>query len=141
MVLSSASVNPKLSESIPHAAHAVVYTAFSHLYADLEHAETYYRLHSDWLQVVFVQPGALVVDEQRGHTLDLEKTSGFCSFADLAAGMIEIAGTDDYDWKGVSVLGGKDTKFNPATPLYIAKGLLWHAFPWMFYLSKRLHLV
>ncbi|KAI4183871.1 MAG: hypothetical protein L6R41_005144, partial [Letrouitia leprolyta] len=89
--LSSASVNPKFYNKEPAIVHWILSHAFSFVYTDLAHAEDYLKMHQKWLKAVFIQPGGLSEDKQRGHALSLEKEVTFTSYADLAAGMIEVA--------------------------------------------------
>ncbi|MCJ1298539.1 hypothetical protein MMC08_001329 [Hypocenomyce scalaris] len=115
--------------------------AFSNLYADLEHAERYLRLHHSWLNVVFVQPGGLVEDERKGHELSLERQKEFFSNPDLAAGMIELAHDGKYDWKGVSVIPTGKSKVEWWLPWYLVKGLLFHYVPPSHWIGQKLGLV
>ena len=109
-------------------------TAASNIYKDLIVAEKLLRDEQDWLASIFIKPGGLSVDEQRGHKLSFEDQESFISYFDLAAAMIE-AGDDSqglYDMKNVSVVNaGGGAKFPRGTPLCILVGLLRHFFPWM----------
>ncbi|KAL8674865.1 MAG: hypothetical protein Q9168_000751 [Polycauliona sp. 1 TL-2023] len=139
--LSSASLNEKYHKQGPAILHWLLMNALNHIYGDLAHAEKYLALHKKWLNVVLMQPGGLVEDRQHGHELNLEKPADFLSFADLAAGMIEVAEKGGYDWKGVTLKAKtKGTKFEYAIPVIMAKGLTFHYFPFMFWVSKKLHL-
>ena len=121
--------------------HWILSTSFSYVYTDLEHAEAYLKMHRKWLKTVFIQPGGLVEDKQRGHAIDTEKQQTFLSYADLAAGMIEVAEKGGYDWQGISVVPTtKDTKIEWRVPGRMVKGLTFHFFPWMYFLTKSLHL-
>lgn len=116
--------------------HWLLMKALCNLYGDLIKAESFLRQHEDWLNVVFIQPGALSSDpEQRGHTLSVTKSaSGFLSYVDLAAGMIEAAQSGDmYDWKGVCVNPvSAETKFDWQAPKNLIRGL-WQCFwQWLF---------
>ena len=140
--LSSASLNPKYYGQSPAFVHWLLFTSLSHIYTDLAHAEDYFKLHQKWLKVVFIQPGGLVQDKQRGHALSLETEKTFLSYADLAAGMIEVAEKGGYDWQGVSVIPTTDdTAIEWKVPLILAKGMTFHFAPWMYWLAKSLHLL
>ena len=140
--LSSASVNPIFTGKTPFLVHMAVKRAFSYVYADLAYAEEYMRLHKSWLDATFVQPGALAWDVQRGHALSLDECSPFVSYLDLAAGMIEIGESGTYDWQRVSVNAiSKDVKFEPKVPQQIARGLVWHFFPFLYNFAIMLRLV
>ena len=73
----------------PALAHAIIMRAFSNVYADNALAESFLRLHKDWLDVTFITPGGLVEDVGRGHELSSERSSPFVSYADLGAGMVQ----------------------------------------------------
>ncbi|KAI4189002.1 MAG: hypothetical protein L6R41_001756 [Letrouitia leprolyta] len=146
--LSSASLSTAAhQEDEPAAAKAIITRAMSHAYADLRFAEENLLLHQSWLDVTFVRPPALTEDVQKGHELSVEKiASGFLSYLDLAAGMIEIAesggGKERYKGMGVSVIPtGKDVRFEPNAPPQILRGLVWHFAPWMYWTCRALRIV
>ncbi|KAL8704657.1 MAG: hypothetical protein Q9201_002191 [Fulgogasparrea decipioides] len=139
--LSSGSINKKFYSQAPAFVHWLLVTSFSYVYTDLAHAQEYLELHRKWLKAVYIQPGGLVEDKQRGHTISTEKERTFLSYADLAAGMIEIAETGGYDWQGVAVNPStKGTKIEWKVPGRMVKGLTFHYFPWTYFLAKKLHL-
>lgn len=140
LVLSSASMNEKIFP--PSLGARIAHQAFSHVYEDLGFAEQYLRLHESWLNVIFVQPGGLTTDIQKGHQVSLSQCSPFVSYLDLAAGMIELAGTTEYDWKGVSVMAtAKDVKFEKNAPPQALRGLVWHYAPQLYWASRYVRLV
>lgn len=142
IVMSSAVINDKLSRETPRVVRKLLYTSFSHVYADLEKAEKYYRLHRTWLTVTFIQPGGLVHDAPCGHTLSTEREHTFLSYADLAAGFIEAANFNDkYDWKCVSVLPTGKTRINWTSPISMMRGLLWAMMPWLYWVLHWVKLV
>ena len=139
--LTSASINPYLCRDMPTIGRWAIHTGFSYLYEDLEHAEAYLRLHKSWLDVIFIQPGGLVQDTQKGHALSLDRQQTFLSYPDLAAGIIEAAtaGGDQYSWKGVSVVPtSNDTKIEWKVPIYVMKGLTTHYLPAVAWVLKSL---
>ncbi|KAL8722822.1 MAG: hypothetical protein Q9225_000771 [Loekoesia sp. 1 TL-2023] len=139
--LSSASVNPKFYSQEPALLHWLLATSFSYVYTDLAHAEEYLKMHQKWLKVVFIQPGGLVEDKQHGHALSLDREKTFLSYADLAAGMIEVAEKGGYDWQGVAVIPiTNDTAIEWRVPGRMIKGLTFHFAPWMYRVTKSLHL-
>ncbi|KAI4085943.1 MAG: hypothetical protein LQ348_005009 [Seirophora lacunosa] len=139
--LSSASVNPHFYDQGPAFVHWLLATSFSYVYSDLAHAEEYLKLHQKWLKVVFIQPGGLVEDKQHGHALSLERQKTFLSYADLAAGMIEVAEKGGYDWQAVAVVPiANNTAIEWRVPGRMIKGLTFHFAPWMYWLTKALHL-
>ncbi|KAK4233372.1 hypothetical protein C8A03DRAFT_48063 [Achaetomium macrosporum] len=73
ILLSSASLQPAFRGDVP---------AFVHWTLDRA-AEKFLRAQEGWLRLVFVKPGSLVHDVQRGHETPL-------SFLNLAAGMVEM---------------------------------------------------
>ncbi|KAL8769400.1 MAG: hypothetical protein Q9209_004628 [Squamulea sp. 1 TL-2023] len=139
--LSSASLNEKYHKQGPALLHWLLMRAFSNIYGDLAHAQRYLALHKKWLNVVLIQPGGLVEDTLHGHELNLEKPADFLSFADLAAGMIEVVEKGGYDWQGVTLNAKtKGTKIEKRIPFLLAKGLTYHYFPFMWSVTKFLHL-
>ena len=111
--------------------------AEGHVYEDLRKGEAYYRLHSEWTKVVFVQPGGLVHDTPKGYEISQEKQHTPLSYLDLAAGMVEIGekiGEDGtYAWDGVSVVPAKQgTSFSVMIPLNLAKGLAFWYIPFLY---------
>lgn len=144
LFLTSASINPYLCRDLPKPAHWLLLTALSYTYEDLRYAEDYLRLHQSWLDVTFIQPGGLVQDIQRGHALSLERQQTFLSYLDLAAGMIEAATVDgdQYRGKGVSVIPAQaGTKIEWRVPFYMAKGLLAHYLPPVFWMGRAVNLI
>lgn len=139
IMLSSASLNPEMSSEGPAIGHWVVWRAMSNAYADVGRAEEYLRLHKSWLRVTFIQPGALVEDEQKGHVLTLDRKGAvpFVSYLDLAAGMIEVAEVAEFDGMGVSVASAsRDVKFEWKAPKQLARGLVWYYAPSLAYMAK-----
>lgn len=144
LMLSSASTNPRLLSDMPAFARKLVHNAFSYNYEDLDLAEAYLRLHKSWLTATIIQPGGLANDVQKGHTLSMEKTDGFISYLDLAAGMIEVADTegDQYAWQGVApVPASKDVKFPWEAPVNVVRGLLAHYLPPVYWAFHSIGLV
>lgn len=144
LFLTSASINPHLCREMPSIAVWLLHTALSYIYEDLEYAEAFFRLQKSWLDVTFIQPGGLVQDTRKGHSLSLERQQTFLSYPDLAAGMIEAATAKEgeYSWKGVSVVPtSNDTKIEWRVPLYVANGLLAHYLPSVFSLAKSLKIL
>jgi uncharacterized protein YbjT (DUF2867 family) len=79
VLLSSATIDPWLSRKQP-LINAIIRRSAWHVYRDLELAEEILRKHEDWLSCVYIKPGGLSVDVQRGHmlTLDHEESFGKC---------------------------------------------------------------
>jgi putative NADH-flavin reductase len=145
IVMSSGSVNPKFAAEQPKIVHWLLWHGLSNIYTDLEQAEWYLRLQKGWLNVTFIQPGGLVHDVQKGYALSTERCGGtFLSFADLSAGMIDIARmeSDHYAWKGVAVVPtNSDVKIPYGSALALGKGLTWWMLPWLYWVCKYLGLV
>lgn len=142
--LSCASLNPVISGKQP-VGKAIIGRGMSHVYADLRFAEDNLRLHQSWLDVTFVQPGALTEDVQKGHKLSVDDMIGnspFISYLDLAAGMIEIAESGSYEWMGISVNAtGKDVWIVWNAPPQILRGLIRHFAPWSYWMCRSLRIV
>jgi len=143
LVISSSSVNEHLSRNISPLIHNLVLRCFSYVYDDLRRAEAYYRLHHQWMTVIFVQPSGLSHDVEAGFRLTTDAAFlDFISFLDLAAGFVQIAKDSEgdagkiYDWKGVAVLPiGKGAK-NGAPPWAVLTGLLYHYFPMTYTIQQ-----
>ncbi|KAI0403085.1 hypothetical protein F4802DRAFT_573002 [Xylaria palmicola] len=134
VVLSSASLEPKLCGNFPAVMHWVVVRANSHVYEDLRVQERMLRAEEAWLSSIFIKPGGLTIDKQRGHALSLVEQDTFVSYMDLAAGMVEAADDVDnrYDMKDVSVKNTNGSaKFPVVLPLMAFCGVLRHFFPWL----------
>ncbi|KAG6027019.1 hypothetical protein E4U41_001079 [Claviceps citrina] len=132
VLLSSSTLDETLSKKTPYLLRRILHMSASHVYRDLEEAEKLLRNEQDWLVTVFVKPGALSVDEQRGHALSLVESDNPVSYLDLAAAMLEVADdtTGKYDMKNVGVVNANGAaRFPTGTPLCIATGLLRHFVP------------
>ncbi|TKA63292.1 hypothetical protein B0A55_10381 [Friedmanniomyces simplex] len=126
VILSSASLSDHLMRDFPKIAHAGMLMAASHIYHDLQEAEKFLRAQEHWgVQSVFIKPGGLVHDAQKGHQLSTDKQQTFLSFLDLAAGMVEVAEAEDGEWdmKDVSVVPtAKDVKVEWRVPYFVLRG-------------------
>ena len=132
-LLSSATLDPWLSRKTPWI-NAILMRSAWHVYHDLDLAEAFLRQHEDWVQCIYIKPGGLTVDIQRGHQLTLDAEESFVSYLDIAAGMIEAA--DDpagaWDRKNVAIVNANGkAKFPPGTPRCIALGLLRYYLPFL----------
>ena len=152
LILTSAGINPRADEDMPAVFHWLLHKALSYSYEDLQLAQSYLQLHKSWLQVVFVQPGGLSNDVARGHRLSTEGTTrGFISYADVASGMIEIAGRSEaaegmkggeFDWKAVVIVPTSDhVKFNWDAPRNLVRGLVAHFVPLVYRGLRRVGVV
>jgi len=134
VVLSSSSLDESLCRNLPRWFHWIIVRANSNVYEDLRVQERVLRSQQDWLSSIFIKPGGLVLDKQRGHKLNLDEQETFVSYLDLAAAMVEAAEDPDnrYDMKNVSVhnMGGS-ARTPPGLPLLILCGMLRHFFPWL----------
>ena len=144
LMLSSAGINPRMNRRMSATGLKILHTGLSYAYQDLKQAQAYFELHKSWLDVIFIQPGGLANDVQKGHTLSTEMTQGFISYADLAAGMIEVAESEgnQYLWKGVAVVpASKDVKFNWEAPVNVVRGLFAYFLPSAYWACHSLGLV
>ncbi|MCJ1399414.1 hypothetical protein MMC11_002616 [Xylographa trunciseda] len=134
VLLSSATIDDYLSRHLPYLLRLILFRSASHVYRDLIETEKLLRAQEDWLTTIYVKPGALSVDIQRGHALSLTDEESPVSYLDLAAAMIEAADDEQgrYDSKNVSVVNtnGK-AKFPAGTPMCILMGLARHFFPFL----------
>lgn len=133
VLLSSATIDDHLSRNIPWF-RPIMLTAASNIYEDLRVAERFLRAQQDWVSSIFIKPGGLSVDKQRGHKLTLDDEESFISYLDLAAAMLEAADDPEgrYNMRNVGVIntsGG--ARFPPGTPKCILLGLVRHFFPFL----------
>ena len=108
--------------------------AASQVYEDLRVTEEILRAEEDWLSTVFIKPGGLSVDVQRGHALSLEEERSPLSYLDLAAGMIEAGDDPEGRWDmqnvGVCYTNGRASAPKGALAC-LAMGTLRHYFPFL----------
>lgn len=134
VLLSSATIDDHFSRHVPYLLRLVLLRSASHVYQDIINAERLLRAQQDWLTTIYVKPGALSVDTQRGHALSFTDEDSPLSYLDLAAAMIEAVDDEQglYDGRNVSVVNtnGK-AKFPTGTPMCILMGLLRHFFPFL----------
>ena len=133
---SEAEIEPKISLSVPWPMRDILYAANYYVYTDLIEAEKYLRAR-ECFSVVYVKPGGISHDVQRGHILSEERQQTFVSFLDVAAAMIECADEGDrWGGKCVSVLSKERAKIEWASGAVLLKGLLVFAipalYPWLF---------
>ena len=134
VLLSSGTIDEQFSRHVPFMLQPILLRSASHVYKDLIETEKLLRAQEDWLTTIYVKPGALSVDIQRGHALSLTDQDSPVSYLDLAAAMIEAADDEQgsYDQKNVSVVNTKGAaRFPAGTPLCILLGLLRHFFPFL----------
>lgn len=134
VLLSSATIDDHLARAMPWWFRPIMLTAASHVYRDLQITESFLRQQEDWVSTIFIKPGGLSVDVQRGHKLDLDHEESFISYLDLAAAMIEAANCAEniYDGRNVSVVNKNGAaRFPSGTPKCIAMGLLRHFMPFL----------
>ena len=132
VLLSSATIDDHLARKMPIWFRPIMLRAGSNVYEDLRVTERFLRAQQDWVSTIFIKPGGLAIDKPRGYKLSLDEENSFISYLDLAAAMLEAAGSDDYDMKNVSVVNtGGSAAFPRGTPLCIFYGLLRHYFPWL----------
>lgn len=137
VLLSSATIDDRLSRGMPRWLRRTLLTSASHVYADLRLAEDFLRSHDGLVSTIFIKPAGLSLDVARGHRLTLDsQDESFVSYADLSAGMIEAADDEEgrYVGRNVAVVNrhhGVGAQFPRGTPLCILMGLARHFFPWL----------
>nr|POF02476.1 monoogygenase tpcg [Quercus suber] len=134
VLLSSCTIDDYLSRHTPYILRQILLLSASHVYNDLRKTEIMLRAQQHWLTTIYMKPGALSLDGQRGHALSFTDEDSPVSYLDLAAAMIEAADDEGgrYDHQNVSVVApnGK-AKFPAGTPMCIVVGLLRHFFPFL----------
>ncbi|KAI2607148.1 putative NAD-dependent epimerase/dehydratase [Hypoxylon fragiforme] len=136
VLLSSSTIDDRLSGNRSWLFRSLMRTAVSYVYADLQLAEKMLRSQADWVSTIFMKPGGLSVDVARGHRLTLDEDESFLSYLDLSAGMLEAVNDEEgrYDGMNVGVVNatrGVGAKFPSGGLLAIPLGLLRHFFPWL----------
>lgn len=134
ILLSSGTIDKQFSRHVPFLLQPILLRSASHVYHDLIETENMLRAHEDWLTTIYIKPGALSVDIQRGHALSFTDQDSPVSYLDLAAAMIEAAEDEGgrYDNRNVSVVNTNGAaKFPAGTPMCILMGLLRHFFPFL----------
>lgn len=152
LILTSAGINPRAHESGGAVFHWLLHKALSYSYEDLKLAQSYLQLHRSWLRAVFVQPGGLSNDVAKGYRLCTEgNVRGFISYADVAAGMVDIAERSEaakgaeggeFDWEAVVVVPTSDNvTFNWDAPRNLVRGLVAHFVPLLYRGLRRVGVV
>jgi nucleoside-diphosphate-sugar epimerase len=134
ILLSSATIDDHFSRHVPFILRQILLRSASYVYNDLLETEKILRAESHWLTTIYMKPGALSVDKQRGHALSLTEEGSPLSYLDLAAAMVEAVDDPDgrYDMQNVSVVNtAGPAKFPTGTPMCILMGLISHFFPFL----------
>lgn len=134
VLLSSSTIDDHLSRDLPWLLKFVLLRSASNVYEDLRRTEAFLRSHEDRVTTIFMKPGGLSVDVQRGHKIDLNHEESFVSYLDLSAAMIEAADDPDgtYDMKNVGVVNTNGSATFPhGTPLCVAIRLIRHFLPFL----------
>nr|UYO77211.1 NAD-dependent epimerase/dehydratase [Trichoderma crystalligenum] len=134
ILLSSATIDDHFSRHVPFLLRQILLYSASFVYQDLIKTESIIRAEAEWLTAIYVKPGALSVDVQRGHALSLTDEDSPLSYLDLAAAMIEAVDDPDgrYDMRSVSVVNTNGrARFPSGTPMCILTGLVRHFLPFL----------
>lgn len=127
ILLSSATWNPKFAAARPAVMHWLIRTAFCYPYADLVRAQSLYSQRPELLDLVLMQPPALVEEEPSGHVISTEEVTLVVSYADLAAGFVEVMASEEHRGLravGVSSRAKNQVKHVPELLRRILTGLL-----------------
>jgi nucleoside-diphosphate-sugar epimerase len=134
VLLSSASLDEQLHKNTPPLVHQLLLRSASYVYKDLIETERILRAEKDWLTTIFIKPGGLSVDVQRGHALSFTEEKSPLSYLDLAAAMIEAVDDSDgkYDFRNVGVCyTNGEARFPKGAPMCMFMGVLRHYFPFL----------
>ncbi|KAI1328251.1 putative NAD-dependent epimerase/dehydratase [Xylariaceae sp. FL0255] len=134
ILLSSATLDEHLSRHTPRLLRKILLCSASYVYNDLRETERLFRAQEDWLTTIYIKPGALSIDEKRGHVLSLTDEESPLSYLDLAGAMIEAADDEEGKWdmRNVGVINKNGrAKFPSGTPVCILLGLARHFFPFL----------
>lgn len=135
-LLSSSTIDDHLSRHMGTIFRGILTRSAFHVYEDLKQGEKILRKEEDWITTIYMKPGGLSLDIQRGHKLSLDEDQTFVSYLDVAAGMIEACDDPEGRWdlQNVSVRnkpGVGVAKFPPGTPACIFFGLVRYFFPFL----------
>lgn len=126
ILLSSSSWNDRFAAARPAVIHWLITNAFYHPYLDLRRGTAVLQSSTSLLDVLLVQPPALVEEEASGHEISTDSVSLTVSYPDLAAAFVELATVPGYEkLKAVGVSsknGGQAAKWGPELARRIAKG-------------------
>jgi hypothetical protein len=134
VLLSSNTLDDQLSQHTPPVVRQILLRSASHVYNDLRKTEIFLRAQQDWVSTIFIKPGGLSVDQQRGHFLSLTEEKSPLSYLDLAAGMIEAANDPDSRWDMKNVGVGwtdQEAAWPRGAFMCIAMGLVRHYLPFL----------
>jgi putative NADH-flavin reductase len=134
VLLSSATLDYQLSLNTPPLVRAILLRSASQVYEDLRVAEKFLREQESWVKTIFIKPGGLSLDVQKGHVLSFTEEKSPLSYLDLAAAMIEAVDDREgkYDMKNVGVTYLKEqAKFPRGAPMCISMGLVRHYLPFL----------
>jgi hypothetical protein len=141
ILLSSATWNTNFAAARPRPVHWAIRNAFCYSYEDLLRAQAIYAAQPQLLQLCLVQPPALIEEEPTGHILSTEKVSLAVSYADLAAGIVEIVTSEAYrDTSAIGVSSASEDQLHhlPEMGRRIVRGILARYAPWYFALEWKL---
>ncbi|EFX00935.1 NAD-dependent epimerase [Grosmannia clavigera kw1407] len=104
-LLSSSTLDDHLSRYMGTFFRYILSRSAFHVYEDLRLGEMILRQQEHWITAIYMKPGGISVDVQRGHELSLDQDQTFISYLDVAAGMIEACDDPNGHWdlKNVSV--------------------------------------
>ncbi|OGM40087.1 hypothetical protein ABOM_011406 [Aspergillus bombycis] len=141
ILLSSDTLNPTVAAARPRLVHWVVSNAFCYAYDDLRKAQAVYEAHPQLLRLCLVQPPALVEEGSSGHIIGTERGSLAVSYADLAAGFVEIAISDGYRNSSAVIVSSasKDRlRHVPELTRRIVRGTLARYIPWYLAVEEKM---
>lgn len=111
IVFSSAEADDKFFYDTPFPIRNILYAANYFIYEDLKAAERYLRQY-EWVDKVFLKSGGISYDQAQGHILSEEASQTFISWADVAAGMVQLA-DEGQRWSGKNVSVQSNAKAKP----------------------------
>ncbi len=127
LMLSSATWNSTLAADRPAPVHWAIKNAFIYPYADLRRGTALFLDASLLVNVLLVQPNALIQDEPSGHSISVDRASLSVTYGDLGAGFVDLACDERYaalSYAGVSSKGGDNgLKYGPILAYTILRGL------------------
>ncbi|KAK6211774.1 hypothetical protein QIS74_11038 [Colletotrichum tabaci] len=103
ILLSSATWNERFNAQTPAAVEWVIKNAFYYPYADLLKAHETLQAEPGLMELLLVQPPAIIEEEASGYSISVESVGVAVSYGDLGAAFVELATEEAY--KGIGAVG------------------------------------
>ncbi|KAJ0158833.1 Averufin oxidase A [Colletotrichum tanaceti] len=129
ILLSSATWNERFGAQTPAAVAWLIKNAFYYPYADLLKAHETLQAEPGLVDLLLVQPPAIIEEEASGHFISVESVGVAVSYGDLGAAFAELATEESY--KGIRAVGvtsglaqKRFTRYVPEVLYRVVRGLM-----------------